>query len=334
MKHPPICACKNSNDHFTTDSQKNFFFETTVPVVEFFPSSFGFLDVDAVLVPPPAAASASVTASSSPVHVEQPDKGSVDDGSNEGDSDYASLHDDDESESDSDLDDDYPETSEERAAREKERQAVLEAAGLIVRRDVKPPPRPARKKSDSETPSSKRRRPAPAAPQRASISSISSKDLPPIPEPEPVDVNRHLDDAYDRYESFKKHKGSLSLHSVDLAPPVSPTASITTTSTSGLSKEADSTPKAYSQILNFLGRRTPANESESKPRLVISAPILSPPPGAGQEPARGGSPAFGTVSDDSRFAVSCLVMLLSHGQVWWTIRLWRVSLLTSGNGKR
>jgi actin cytoskeleton-regulatory complex protein PAN1 len=288
------------------------------------------------LVPPPAAASASATASSSPVHVEHPDKGSADDGSNEGDSDYASLHDGDESESDSDLDDDYPETSEERAAREKERQAVLEAAGLIVRQDVKPPPRPARKKLDSETPSSKRRRPAPAAPQRASISSISSKDLPPIPEPEPepVDVNRHLDDAYDRYESFKKHKASLSLHSIDLAPPVSPTASITTTSTTGPSKESDSTSRAYSQILNFLGRRTPANESESKPRLIISAPILSPPPGAGQEPARGGSPAFGTVSGESRFAVCCLVTLLSHGQVWWTIRLWRVYLLTSENGKR
>jgi actin cytoskeleton-regulatory complex protein PAN1 len=299
-----------------------------------FPSSFGSVDLDAVLVPPPAATSASATASSSPVHVEHPDKGSADEGSNEGDSDYASLHDDDESDSDSDLDDDYPETSEERAAREKERQAVLEAAGLIVRRDVEPPPRPARKKSGSETTSSRRRRPAPAAPQRASISSISSKDLPPIPEPEPVDVNRHLDDAYDRYESFKKHKTSLSLHSIDLAPSVSPTASIATTSTAGPSKETDSTPRAYSQILNFLGRRTPANESESKPRLVISAPILSPPPGAGQEPARGASPAFGTVSGVAHFVVCSLVILLSHGQVWWTIRLWRVSLLTSGNGKR
>src|ERR1700683_3310735 len=51
--------------------------------------------------------------------------------------------------------------------REKERQRVLEAAGLIVNQDVKPPPRLARARSAYQ------RRPPPAAPRRSSIISNS-----------------------------------------------------------------------------------------------------------------------------------------------------------------
>ena len=127
-------------------------------------------------------------------------------------------------------------------ARERERQRVLEAAGLIVQRDVGPPPvRPPRSRvasASSSSPASRKgkRRPAPAAPQRRP--SGMHKELPPVPpvldvdsglvpdgrgevETEGVDDEvteeaeeveeaeealtheARLDDAFARYESFK-----------------------------------------------------------------------------------------------------------------------------------
>jgi hypothetical protein len=116
-------------------------------------------------------------------------------------------------------------------ARERERQLVLEAAGLVVQQDVGlPPPRPPRPRGASSSSSASKtdkRRPAPAAPRRTPSSVY--KELPPVPSPnaEPVPESAldelgaevdsasevvetemltheaRLDDAFARYESFK-----------------------------------------------------------------------------------------------------------------------------------
>ncbi|KAK0227784.1 hypothetical protein IW262DRAFT_1445704 [Armillaria fumosa] len=172
----------------------------------------------------------------------------------------------------SDIEDTYPETKAEREAREHERQLVLEAAGLIVKQDMKPPPRPPRK------PKSGKRRPPPLAPERLSsnTSASSLKGLPPVP-PTESETSAHLNDAFDRYEAFRMSVAS----SMDSAPPSSPTLSTVSQSPS---KEGES---RYSSIMHFLGRKTP----EAEKRLVISAPILNSPE---TEFSRSASPAFGS----------------------------------------
>ncbi len=168
----------------------------------------------------------------------------------------------------SDIEDTYPETKAEREAREHERQLVLEAAGLIVKQDVKPPPRPPRK------PKSSKRRPPPVAPERLSsnTSTSSLKGLPPVP-PTESETSAHLNDAFDRYEAFRYTHANVNRMSVassmDSAPPSSPTIS---TISQTPSKEGPGESR-YSSIMHFLGRKTP----EAEKRLVISAPILNSP---------------------------------------------------------
>jgi actin cytoskeleton-regulatory complex protein PAN1 len=214
------------------------------------------------------------------------------------DSEYVSFED-----SDDDLPE-YPETRAEREARASERQMVLEAAGLIVKTDKKPPPRPERRRSKSE----KKRRPAPAAPQRASVISTSSsssqpdKDLPPVPEagstpdtpttPRPPSV--HVQDAFDRYESFKKqHQSRLSVSSAsDMLPPASHSP---TSPTSSPNPARESVESRYSHFMsNILGRAKTPVEGAERPRLVISGPISGPV--QVDSPQRAQSPAFGSVS--------------------------------------
>ncbi|KAJ7500362.1 hypothetical protein B0H11DRAFT_1908822 [Mycena galericulata] len=193
-------------------------------------------------------------------------------------------------EEDSDSDSDYlsfdgsaEESEADFEAREHERQLVLEAAGLIVQKDVKPPPRPVRRRSKID------RRPAPAAPDRSSILSSSSsfsysvKELPPVPEP---DAATRLDDAFDRYEAYRgHHRNRLSVASVETnPPPTSPTASASVMTTSS------SEGKGYTNLLHFLGRKTPVHEPERRP--TISAPILQTPEGGSG--SRSNSPAFGS----------------------------------------
>lgn len=193
---------------------------------------------------------------------------------------------------------DAEETEEERKAREHERQLVLEAAGLIVKEDVKPPPRPPRPPRRSRSGSGHKRRPPPAAPRRASvISNTSFKDLPPIPEPDPIDHATRLDDAFDRYESFRSAHGDFNRLSVaSMEAPPSPTASLTPSTTLTVSPSRDSNistneTRGYSHLLHFLGRKTP-QETERR-TLTISAPMMINPPDGGTP--RENSPAFGTV---------------------------------------
>ncbi|KAJ7621612.1 hypothetical protein DFH06DRAFT_1233083 [Mycena polygramma] len=190
----------------------------------------------------------------------------------------------DEADSESDSDSDYLSFSEDSEAdvqaREHERQLVLEAAGLIVKKDVQPPPRPVRRRSKQAP-----RRPPPAAPDRSSVlstssSSVSAKELPPIPEP---DAATRLDDAFDRYEAYRgHHRNRLSVASVETnPPPASPTSPSMTTSSSVEGR-------SRSNLLHFLGRKTPV-EAERRP--TISAPILQTPENGNG--SRSNSPAFG-----------------------------------------
>ncbi|THV00744.1 hypothetical protein K435DRAFT_750939 [Dendrothele bispora CBS 962.96] len=203
-----------------------------------------------------------------PSHEELEDTDSDTEPETDSSSDFFSFED---SESEAD---DEPESKEDKLAREHERQMVLQAAGLIVKQDKKPPPRPIRRKS--------KRRPPPAAPQRASIG--STKELPALPEPDPVDHITHLNDAFDRYEAFKMSQQDshrLSVASTDVPP--SPTVSMMTQSTS---KESEG-GRSYSSILGFLGRKTP-NEGERR-TLTISGPIHNY-----EDMVRSNSPAFGS----------------------------------------
>jgi hypothetical protein len=198
------------------------------------------------------------------------------------DDDFFSVTDANDSEDEDDMD---KGTDADWEVREKERQRVLGAAGLIVNQDVKPPPRLARVRS------ARQRRPPPAAPQRSStISNSPSKDLPPIPD-SPVDSPR-LNDAFDRYESFKHIQGNsnrLSVASSFETAPSSPGGSPAISVAPSLSKDGESRSKSH--LLNFLGRRTPANDSSEKRTLTISGPIIN----HNDSPSRENSPAFGSV---------------------------------------
>jgi actin cytoskeleton-regulatory complex protein PAN1 len=201
----------------------------------------------------------------------------------ESDSNYLSFTD--ESDDEGDVEGRNNQSSREREAREHERQLVLEAAGLVVNQDVKPPPRP------------RKRRPAPAAPDRSSVISISSahKDLPPVPSLEPVDHAARLDDAFDRYEAFKQTQGDINLNRLSVAStndtlPPSPKSPVVS-----LAPSSSSDGRGYSHLLSFLGRsRSPINDVERPTisTLNISLPILNSP----DMPSRENSPAFGSVS--------------------------------------
>ncbi|KAF7294543.1 Actin cytoskeleton-regulatory complex protein [Mycena indigotica] len=205
---------------------------------------------------------------------------------------------DDDTSTDNDEDDDYFSLSEDDSeneadsdAREHERQRVLEAAGLIVKKekDVQPPPRPVRRRSKDKAPG---RRPPPAAPlaDRSSVvsSSSSGKDLPALPE-------LALDDAYDRYESFRGHHQRLSVASIETNPAVPPSPSSPSVMTTSTSTGSEGVGRGYSQLLNFLGRKTPNSGegvSVADRKATISGPILQTPEnGYG---SRSNSPAFGS----------------------------------------
>ncbi|KAL1691657.1 hypothetical protein GGG16DRAFT_91161 [Schizophyllum commune] len=192
--------------------------------------------------------------------------------------DYFSLEDSDEEEETSD-------TKEDRAAREAERQRVLEAAGLVVQRDKPPPPRPPRRKR-----SVKQRRPAPAAPKRASVLSVTSdKDLPTLPTESTAPISRpmRLDDAYERYEEFKS-KNRMSMSSMSDVPSSPTSASITPGAVSPAPSIArDDSTRSHSRFLShILGR----SKTPDRIMPVISGPILQTP----EVPDRPNSPAFGS----------------------------------------
>lgn len=181
--------------------------------------------------------------------------------------------------------DDETESSHEREAREHERQLVLEAAGLIVTKDVESPPSLLRRRS------TRRRRPPPAAPRRTD-SITSNKDLPAVPAVEHEnDPSIRVADAFDRYEHFRQSHGGVNMNRLSVASTSSMDtfSSPTSTTTISTSPSREGEGRSFSNFLPFIGGRKTPVESE---RPVISAPILQLSP---DSPARSPSPAFGTV---------------------------------------
>lgn len=212
-------------------------------------------------------------------HVEDPDD------SDDWDSDYESFT----TASESPSSDDEELTEEQRKleheAREAERMRVLEAAGLIIKSDKKPPPRPVRTRSH------RRRRAPPVVPEKSARR--ESKELPSVPEPETPDHSLRLDDAFERYETYKQNHTNLnrlSVASMDgISIPGSPSGSHHSIPRS---PSADVEGRSHSHFLNFFGRnRTPANDGETRVMPVISAPILQKDPSASPDT----NEEFGTV---------------------------------------
>lgn len=211
--------------------------------------------------------------------------------------------------SDSDSEDDETALTEEerkleREVRTVERQLVLEAAGIIVKKDsTGPPPRIQRRRTAVVRP---KHRPAPAPPlvptstQRADLGELDR----------PTRVQEHLDDAYERYEAFKQQSSRLSISSIDQLsplPPASPSLASAQSHESLSDKErskenvSSTSSSSYgSRISHFLGRsRTPIQERETRVMSTISAPIISSSSSSGTvtlgSPTRGDSPGFGLV---------------------------------------
>ncbi|KAI8974238.1 hypothetical protein BD414DRAFT_498547 [Trametes punicea] len=200
------------------------------------------------------------------------------------DSDYATDSDTDDSEDEEELSEEA--RRQERQARAAERQRVLEAAGLIIKTEAQPPPRLARARSH------RRRRPAPAVPERSpDIPASPAKELPPVPESDSANNSLRLDDAFERYEAYRQNHlamNRLSLASIESATSTSPRSS--TFSLTPVASEGGES--RHHSFLHFFGRsRTPVNDGESRAMPVISGPILQRKPSLG--PSEGDA-AFGS----------------------------------------
>lgn len=179
----------------------------------------------------------------------------------------------------------------ERAARERERELVLEAAGLVVQKDDGYSIRPKVK--------SIKRRPAPSASNAAlpSVGLVSTdKDLPPVPviadeetkaemsEPE-LSHEARLDDAFARYEAFKNMQSDsnrLSVVSIESTEASAGSLSVSlATQSQNQTGRVEAEGGKYSNFLHFLSRsKTPDPEHREWRRksaaLVISSPIHIP----------------------------------------------------------
>jgi len=208
------------------------------------------------------------------------------DDSDDSDSEYMSFD---------DPDEEGQETEEqrciEREARASERQRVLEAAGLIVRKDERrPPPKIPRK-----------HRPPPAVPDRLTVitepAGDKDKELPSAPPPQDgAESIMQVDDAYERYEAFKQNQANRLSFASSFEITPSPTVTSPTLSVAVSMSKADSSEGRFSDKLrDFLGRsKTP---EERRTNLIISGPIPCPNLTREPSPVVGeGSAAFGAVS--------------------------------------
>lgn len=211
----------------------------------------------------------------------------------ETDTDYVTASESESSDSDNEDDEDEESRRQDREARSAERQRVLEAAGLIIKQEAQPPPRPARRTSTRRT--SRRRRPAPAVPDRSPrLPSSPHKELPPVPDTESPNNSLRLDDAYERYEAFRQsHLSTNRLSIASVESSSSPTSASFVSMTPTVSDPGEVTrSQSHSSFLHFFGRRTPANDGEQpSTRPTISAPILQREP----SPSPEADAAFGSV---------------------------------------
>ena len=219
--------------------------------------------------------------------------------------------------SDSDSEDDEAAMTEEerkleREMRAAERQLVLEAAGIIVKKDVtrRPPPHLQRRRAVTSVPL--KHRPAPAPPAVTSSESTLGPWPDPSELPPPTPAKAYLDDAYERYEAFKQHASRSSISSIDQLPSLSPVSpSIGSLSLApAQSRESvpdkekakdnvNTSPSYGSRISQLLARsRTPGQDKDTRIMPTISAPVMSATTsdsGMLGPPAREGSPGFGLV---------------------------------------
>jgi hypothetical protein len=221
--------------------------------------------------------------------------------------------------SDSDSEDDETAMTEEerkleREVRAVERQLVLEAAGIVVKKDTtgRLPPHLQRRRTVAAVRPKHRPAPAPPPPSAPAATPAQPPDLGELVLP--TRVQEHLDDAYERYEAFKQHSSRLSISSVDQLsplPPASPSPGSGSFSFAPSqtreshpdkerSKESVSTSSYGSRLSHFLARsRTPIQERETRVMPTISAPIMSASSSSGtvtlSSPTRGDSPGFGLV---------------------------------------
>ncbi|SRR5713226_6784095 len=216
--------------------------------------------------------------------------------------------------SDSDSEDETATEEErklEREVRAVERQLVLEAAGIVVKKDSTGPPlRLQRRRAVAAV--QPKHRPAPAPPPAPT----STQRGDPGELHRPTQVQEHLDDAYERYEAFKQQSSRLSISSIDQLsprPPASPSLGSGSFSLASAqshenlsdkerSKEnVSNTSSSYgSRISHFLGRsRTPIQERENRVTPTISAPIISASSSSSTvtlgSSTPGDSPGFGLV---------------------------------------
>jgi hypothetical protein len=181
----------------------------------------------------------------------------------------------------------------EKEARASERQRVLEAAGLIVRKDERrPPPKIPHK-----------HRSPPAVPDRLTVitepASDKDKELPSVPaSQDDAESIMYVNDAYERYEAFKQSQTNrLSVASSFEVVP-SPTVTSPTLSVAvSMSKTDSSEGRLSDKLRDFLGRsKTP---EERRANLTISGPISGPILTREHSPATSeNSTAFGAVSHD------------------------------------
>ena len=228
-----------------------------------------------------------------------------DDGSDDSDTEYLSFE---------DSDEDDQETEEqhriEREARASERERVLEAAGLIVRKDGRrPPPKVPHK-----------HRPPPAVPDRLTVTTKLASDKDEGPSLTPASLGdaegtMYVDDAYERYETFKQSQ----LNRLSIASSFETTSPTVTSPTSSLAvpmfKTDSSEGRFADRLRDFLGRsKTP---EERRTNLTISGPISGPILTREPSPVASENPAgFGAVSHDDGSMFTYWLMLRSHGQVW------------------
>jgi hypothetical protein len=275
------------------------------------------------------------------------DAGDSDSDGSASDTDYHSF-------SDSDASD-VP-TDAERTARAAEHRMVLEAAGLVLKQEEgrRPPPRPVRRNAALVTAKPRRYRPAPAVPAQRRTQAAEDqvdKTLPLLP-PRPLTPVR-IDDAYERYETFKLQAADsnrfsvVSTDSASLGPP-SPASSsfaIVRVPSRAEPPPASSLGGHASGILShFLGRsRTPAGDE--RPRPVISGPISAPvsigedgtmsPLGAPKMEAESSAGSgFGSVRPCAACACVGAEARGSRGRVWWTGPRSRACQSASANGRK
>jgi hypothetical protein len=214
----------------------------------------------------------------------------------------------------------------EREAGEKERQRVLEAANLVIQ--VPSPAEQTPSGSLSRRPTRLKRGVSVRIPSNGNKKAPQpelavERELPPVHSP--VESVLRVDDAFDRYEAFKMHRGNHRLSTISTDSSMSAVTAPSIVGSVPMGREPSSDSRSHtaaSGLLHFFGRINAvtgaAPAPERRPSPNISSPIISSPINNGSTTiSRENSPAFGTVSCASVWRGCSLadVERCSHGLV-------------------